>query len=42
MVQTIKKEVHFLKISSFGHHNAAIDQSGLLYTWGKKFNIITI
>lgn len=33
----MNKDIHFLKLSSFGHHNAAIDQNGFLYTWGKKY-----
>ena len=27
----------FIKIASFGNHNAAIDDKGCLYTWGERF-----
>ena len=29
-------EKYFIKISSFGNHNAAIDDKGCLYTWGER------
>ncbi len=28
--------VFFVKISSYGFHNAAIDKRGFLFTWGEK------
>lgn len=27
----------FVKIATYGNHNAAIDEKGALYTWGEKF-----
>ena len=27
----------FVKVSSFGYHNAIIDKNGILYTWGQRY-----
>ena len=34
--KNLQKDVFFIKISTFGNHNAAIDDNGSLYTWGQK------